>query len=141
MFKLKKIFSTKENEDYIYELLQQYYIILSNSNCIKKDLLKDRNTFSLNYTSNIFLFFEWLVSVSPQPSDISIKELLIKQLNLKRDPGIFSFWKECIFMFTKQHHLLVFDKPGTINDLVNIFELDKISFRRKIEKMNKFLKN
>ena len=139
MFKLKKIFSTKENEDYIYELLQQYYIILSNSNCIKKDLLKDRNTFSLNYTSNIFLFFEWLVSVSPQPSDISIKELLIKQLNLKRDPGIFSFWKECIFMFTKQHHLLVFDKPGTIGDLVNIFELDKISFRRKTEKKNKFL--
>ena len=139
MFNLKKIFSTKENEDMINYFLFQYYTLLSNSNCLKKELLKDRNKFSINYTSNLFLFFEWLISVSPQPCDITINELLIKQISLKRDPGIFSFWKECFFMFTKQHHLLVLDKPGTSDDLVYVFELDKISFRKKEDKTIKFL--
>ena len=139
MFNLKKIFSIKENEDNINNFLQQYYTLLSNSNCLKKELLKDRNKFSINYTSNLFLFFEWFISVSPQPSDITIQELLIKQISLKRDPGIFSFWKECFFMFTKQNHLLVLDKPGTSDDLVSVFELDKTSFRKKDDKTNKFL--
>ena len=139
MFKLNKIFTTKENEDYIYNLLQQYYMLLSNSNCVKKELLSDRNKFSIKSTSNAFLFFEWLTSVSPQPSDVSIIDLLVKQLNVKRDPGIFSSWKESVFMFTKQSHLLVLDKPGYIDDLVKIFELGKTSFRKRTDKKNKFL--
>ena len=139
MFKLNKIFTTKENEDYIYNLLQQYYMLLSNSNSVKKELLSDRNKFSIKSTSNAFLFFEWLTSVSPQPSDVSIIDLLVKQLNVKRDPGIFSSWKESVFMFTKQSHLLVLDKPGYIDDLVKIFELGKTSFRKRTDKKNKFL--
>ena len=139
MFKLNKIFITKENEDYIYNLLQQYYMLLSNSNSVKKELLSDRNKFSIKSTSNAFLFFEWLTSVSPQPSDVSIIDLLVKQLNVKRDPGIFSSWKESVFMFTKQSHLLVLDKPGYIDDLVKIFELGKTSFRKRTDKKNKFL--
>ena len=139
MFKLNKIFTTKENEDYIYNLLQQYYMLLSNSNSVKKELLSDRNKFSIKSTSNAFLFFEWLISVSPQPSDVSIIDLLVKQLNVKRDPGIFSSWKESVFMFTKQSHLLVLDKPGYIDDLVKIFELGKTSFRKRTDKKNKFL--
>ena len=139
MFKLNKIFTTKENEDYIYNLLQQYYMLLSNSNIVKKELLSDRNKFSIKSTSNAFLFFEWLISVSPQPSDVSIIDLLVKQLNVKRDPGIFSSWKESVFMFTKQSHLLVLDKPGYIDDLVKIFELGKTSFRKRTDKKNKFL--
>ena len=139
MFKLNKIFITKENEDYIYNLLQQYYMLLSNSNSVKKELLSDRNKFSIKSTSNAFLFFEWLTSVSPQPSDVSVIDLLVKQLNVKRDPGIFSSWKESVFMFTKQSHLLVLDKPGYIDDLVKIFELGKTSFRKRTDKKNKFL--
>ena len=139
MFKLNKIFTTKQNDDYIYNLLQQYYMLLINSNSVKKELLADRNKFSIKYTSNAFLFFEWLISVSPQPSDISIVDLLIKQINVKRDPGIFSSWKESTFMFTKQNHLLVLDKPGYLENLVKIFELDKTSFRKRTDKKNKLL--
>ena len=114
-------------------------MLLSNSNIVKKELLSDRNKFSIKSTSNAFLFFEWLISVSPQPSDVSIIDLLVKQLNVKRDPGIFSSWKESVFMFTKQSHLLVLDKPGYIDDLVKIFELGKTSFRKRTDKKNKFL--
>ena len=42
-------------------------------------------------------------------------------------------------MFTKQHHLLVLDKPGTSDDLVYVFELDKTSFRKKADNKKKFL--
>ena len=139
IFKLNKIFTKKENEDYIYNLLQQYYILLSNANCVKKELIADRNKFSIKNTNNAFLFFEWFISVSPQPSDVSIVDLLAKQINIKRDPGLFSTWKEGVFMFTKQNHLLVFDKPGRLDNLIKIFELDKTSFRKKIDKKNKFL--
>ena len=106
---------------------------------MKKELIADRNKFSIKNTNNAFLFFEWFISVSPQPSDVSIIDLLAKQINIKRDPGLFSTWKEGVFMFTKQNHLLVFDKPGRLDNLIKIFELDKTSFRKKIDKKNKFL--
>ena len=109
-------------------------MLLANSGNVKKELISDRNKFSIKSFSNIFLFFEYLISVSPQPSDISLKDLLVKQINVKRDPGFFSSWKESIFIFTKQYHLLVFDKPGTIKDLVTVFELNKTSFRKMVEK-------
>ena len=34
-------------------------------------------------------------------------------------------------IFTKQQHLLLFDTPEKIENFVKIFELDKISFRKK----------
>lgn len=139
MFKLNKIFTTKEAEDAIYNLLQQYYVLLCNSHSVKKELISDKNKFSIKNTNNIFLFFEWLITVSPQPIDVSIKDLVIKQLGIKRDPGFFSSWKDSVFIFTKQNHLLLFDKPGYLTDLVKVFELNKISFRKKTDKKNKFL--
>ena len=139
IFKLDQIFHTRESEDLIFNLLQQYYTLLSNSNSIKKELLTDRNKFTIKNSNNLFLFFEWLISVSPQPIDISIVDLLIKQIQVKRDPGIFQSWKDTFFMFTKQHHLLIIDKPGTVDNLVKIFELDKTSFRKKTDKKNKNL--
>ena len=139
MFKLNKIFTTRENEAEINNLLQFYYTMLCESNTVKKELLKDKNKFSVQSESNLFLFFEWFVSVSPQPVDISVQELLIKQIAVKRDPGIFMSWKDSVFIFTKQQHLLLFDKPGYLDDLVRIFELDKTSFRKRTDKKNKFL--
>ena len=139
IFKLNQIFNTKESEDYIYDLLQQYYILLSNSNSVKKEHLTDVNNFSIKNKSNIFIFFEWFISVSPQPTDISIQDLIIKNINIKRDPGIFFSWKDSILIFTKQKHLLLFDKPGYYENLVKIFELDKISLRKDTKSQNKFL--
>ena len=139
IFKLEKIFNTKESEDFVFNILQQYYMLLSNSNSVKKQLLADRNKFSIKNNSNLFLFFEWLISVSPQPTDLSIQDLLLKKMNIKRDPGIFSSWKDAILVFTKQQHCIIFDKPGTIDDLVKVFELDKTSFRKKADNKKKFL--
>ena len=139
MFTLTKIFNTYENETAVNNLLEQYYMILSESKSIKKELLSDKRKFSIKHETNTFLFFEWFISVSPQPIDIPVQDLLVKQISIKRDPGFFSSWRDCIFIFTKQQHLLLFDKPGYLDDLVKTFELDKTSFRKITDKKKKFL--
>ena len=139
MFKLKKIFDSSQSEQNFHTLLQQYYILLSSSNFIKPELLKDRNTFSIDKYDNIVLFFEWLITVSPQPTSLTIDELIIKKFKVKRDPGVFKSWKDSIMIFTKQYHLLIFDEPENSENLAKIFELDKTSFKKRNDNKRKFL--
>ena len=140
-FKLDKIFNEQKNKEVIFNLLQQYYDLLNNSDKVKKELITDKNTFSIDNYSNIILFFEWLISISPQPKDISVDDLIVKKLEIKRDPGIFSRWKNEVMIFTKQHHLILFDKPNSflIENLVKIFEIDKITYRKKEDNKKPFL--
>ena len=138
MIKLKKIFNTGQSEQNFHTLLQQYYILLSCSNFTKTELLKDRNTFSIDKYDNILLFFEWLISISPQPTSLTMDELIIKKFKVKRDPGVFKSWKDSVMIFTKQYHLLIFDEPENEN-LSKIFELDKTSFRKKNDNKRRFL--
>ena len=139
MFKLKKIFDSSQSEQNFHTLLQQYYILLSCSNFTKPELLKDRNTFSIDKYDNIVLFFEWLITVSPQPTSLTIDELIIKKFKVKRDPGVFKSWKDSIMIFTKQYHLLIFDEPENSENLAKIFELDKTSFKKRNDNKRKFL--
>ena len=138
MFTLNKIFNTNQNQQTIHALLQQYYVLLTNSERVRGELLKDRNKFSIQYT-NILLFFEWLISVSPQPADIAVDDLIVKKIKIKRDPGLFKGWKDSIMIFTKQQHLLVYDAPMCSDSFVKIFELDKTSYRKKIDNRRSFL--
>ena len=57
-------------------------------------------------------------------------------MEIKRDPGIFYKWKQALLVFTKQHHVILFDniEGYKIDDIVKIFEMGKISFRRKEDK-------
>ena len=139
MFTLNKIFNTTQNQQAIHTLLQQYYVLLANSERVKGELLKDRNKFSINQYGNILLFFEWLISVCPQPTDIVVDDLIIKKIKVKRDPGLFKGWKETIMIFTKQQHLLLYDAPMGPDTFVKIFELDKTSYRKKTDNKRAFM--
>ena len=141
MFKLDKIFSEQKDKDNIFNLLQQYFELLNNSEKVKKELISDKNTFSIEQYPNIINFFEWLISISPQPTDISIDELIDKKMEVKRDPGIFSRWKKEVMVFTKQHHVILFDKPNaySVANLMKIFELDKICYRKTQDSKKPFL--
>ena len=85
---------------------------------------------------NIDKFFDWLISVLPTYLDIPIGDLVIKTFEIKRDPGIFSKWKQPSMVFTRQHHLIFFDKEKNFKSDNNfkIFGKDKITFRRKEDK-------
>ena len=141
IFKLDKIFSEQKDKDNIFNLLQQYFELLNNSEKVKKELISDKNTFSIEQYPNIINFFEWLISISPQPTDISIDELIDKKMEVKRDPGIFSRWKKEVMVFTKQHHVILFDNPNAyfVANLMKIFELDKISYRKTQDSKKPFL--
>ena len=139
MFKISQIFDTQENQQNFHTLLQQYYVLLSNSGRIKNELLTDRNTFSVSKYPNLLLFFEWLISVSPQPTILPVDDLILNKIKIKRDPGIFSSWKDSIMVFTKQHHLLIFDVPDDFENFVKVFELDKSSYRKKVDNKRPFL--
>ena len=139
MFKLKKIFNNSQSEQNFHTLLQQYYILLSGSDFTKPELLRDRNTFSIDKYDNIVFFFEWLISISPQPTSLTFDELIIKKFKVRRDPGVFKSWKDSIMIFTKQYHLLIYDEPENSESLAKIFELDKTSFRKKNDNKRRFL--
>ena len=136
IFKLSRIFQDQKVKENIFNLLQQYYMLLNNSNTVKKELVSDRNTFSIDKYQNVDLFFDWLISVLPSSIEIPIGDLVIKRFEIKRDPGIFSKWKQAEMVFTRQNHLILFDKVNSfkLEDIVKIFEMDKIIFRRKEDK-------
>ena len=139
IFSLDRIFNTSQSQQSIDTLLQQYYVLLNSSGRVKNELLTDRNKFSVKEYSNILLFFEWLISVSPQPTDLVTDDLIIKKITVKRDPGLFKGWKDSIFIFTKQQHLLIYDAPLSSENFVKIFELDKTSYRKKNDNKRRYL--
>ena len=139
LIKLNQIFHNSQSKENMHSLLQQYYVLLCNSGRVKNELLSDRNKFSINQNSNILLFFEWLVSVCPQHIGLSNEDLIVKRVKIKRDPGIFKGWRESIMVFTRQHHLLLYDSPEKIENYNKIFELDKINFRKKQDNKRPFL--
>ena len=141
IFKLAKIFHNEQAKQTILTLLQQYYTLLSNSNLVKKELIADKSTFSIEKYTNIELFFNWFISVLPKNFEVTVNDLIIKKFEIKRDPGVFQKWKAANMIFTKQHHLILYDQVDSykIDDIVRIFETDKINFRRKDDKKKGFL--
>ena len=140
-FKLEKIFQNDKVKENIFNLLQQYYTLLSSSNTVKKELTNDKNKFSIQNYKNVYDFFDWLISVLPERLDIPIGDLVANKFEIKRDPGIFSRWKQALMVFTKQHHLILYDTINNFksDNVVKIFETDKITFRRKDDKKKGFL--
>ena len=140
-FTLEKIFNEQKDKESIFNLLQQYFELLNSSGKVKKELISDKNAFSIEKYENILLFFEWLISISPQPIDISIDDLIIKKFEIKRNPGVFSKWRNSIMIFTKQQHIIIFEKPDSylLNNVIRIFELDKTLYKKKEDNKKKFL--
>ena len=141
IFKLDKIFNEQDNKDKIYNLLEQYYNLLNNSGRGKKDLVSDRNNFSIRKYQNLYLFFEWLISISPQPNQMTTDDLIIKKVEVRRYSGFFGGWKESMMIFTKQKHIILYDKDENdkFENIFQIFEIDKTTFQKKLDYKKFFL--
>ena len=89
----------------------------------------------------MILFFEWLISISPQPTDVIVDDLIIKKFDIKRDPGLFMKWRNEIMVFTRQKHIIIFEKANNflLDNVVKVFETDKITYKKKVEKKNPYL--
>ena len=141
IFKLDKIFNEQNHREKIFDLLEKYYYLLNDSGRVKKELISDRNNFSIKKYPNLFVFFEWLISISPQPTQIVIDDLIIKKVEVKRYSGFFGGWKESEMIITKQSHIILYDKPVDykFEKVVQIFEIDKTNLNMKFDIKNPFL--
>ena len=136
-FKLNIIFDKQEDEEKINNSLEEYYKLLKEEN--KKEL--DANLFSINSHQNIYLFFEWLTKIRPKGSQIDIEDLIIKKVDVKRYDGYFYGWKDCVMVFTKQKHIVVYNKSKDINKsdtVYKFFEFAQTTFIQKNDKKNPF---
>ena len=130
-FKLENIFNKDEMKNNINTKLEQYYNLLKNSEGrVNIDKINHKNNFSINFYPNLQLFYEWLISTNPQPDALDYNDLIEKKFNIKRHLGFFSGWGNCVMILTKQKHLMIFDKSIAPENLVKIFEMGKISFRK-----------
>lgn len=134
-FKIEKIFQTAELQAKMDEQLKLYQRLIVDSKLVTNDILFYDNRFMISYYSNIELFFEMLIEINPKPTPLSYSDLVFGVYAIKRDPGVFSSWRNCVLMFTKQKHAIIFDEPVNKN-FVTIFELTKITYRPKPDKKN-----
>ena len=135
-FQMNKIFQTEQAKQNFITLLQQYHALISNSDLVKKELVEDKTNFSLEKHQTLDAFFDWFLTVLPRNFEVPINDLINKKFEVQRDPGPLLKWKEAFIVFTKQHHLLLFDKVESYkqDNIVKIFETDKITFKKKNDK-------
>lgn len=135
-FQISKIFQTEQARQTFITLLQQYHGLISNSNLVKKELVEDKTYFSLEKHQTLDAFFDWFLTVLPKNFEVPINDLINKQFQIQRDPGPLYKWKDAFIVFTKQHHLLLLDKVESYKneDIVKIFETDKITFKKRVDK-------
>ena len=139
-FKLENIFNNEEMKNNINTKLAEYFMLLKNSEGrVNKDKIDNKNNFCIDNYPNVQLFYEWFMSTNPQPDGLDYNDLIERKFLIKRHVGFFSGWNECIMILTKQKHLMVFDKSISPENLVKIFELGKISFRKANDPKNKCL--
>ena len=130
MFKLDMIFDNQEHKEKINNSLEEYYKLLKGE---KKEEL-DSNLFSINSHSNIYLFFEWLIKISPKGDKFNFEDLVIKKVDVKRYEGYFSGWSDCIMVFTKQNNIIIYNKSKDINKSDTIFKFYELAQTTFIQK-------
>ena len=136
--KINKIFETKELKEKMNQFLTDYQNLIKNSKLVKSDVLFNHLNFRIENYNNLENFFENLLKINPQPILLTYDDLILNKVDIKRDPGFFSMWKECELIMTKQNHIIIFDKPRT-KDFVNCFEISRLDFKLRKDNKKKFL--
>lgn len=134
-FKILNIFPTPENKDEINKQLKEYQVFLTNSKRSKKELVEDNSKFLITTYEDANMFFEFLLSSNPQPTDINTNNLILATFVIQRDPGVFKSWRDCVILFTIQKHIILFDnREIKTENLVCTFEIDKLTIKKKNDK-------
>ena len=138
LFLMERVFITEDHKNKINKCLQTYQKLLKDSQRVESDIIFCDNRFNINNYTSINELFETLIKVNPQFVLINFGDLLVKQFKIKRDPGLFSSWKNCVFIISKQNHIIIYD--GEIAGTpVNVFEMSRITFRKKEGKKGQYL--
>ena len=131
MFELNQILVDQNHRNKIYDLLEKFDILLHDFS--KKQIISDKYSFLAKNCPNIHLFLEFLISVSPKPIVLPLDDLILNKIEVKMNPGLFRGWRNYSMLLTKQNHIIILNKPNnyTPENIVHVFQLDKITFKLK----------
>lgn len=131
MFELNQILVDQNHRNKIYDLLEKFDILLHDFS--KKQIISDKYSFLTKNCPNIHLFLEFLISVAPKPIALSLDDLILNKIEVKMNPGLFRGWRNYYMLLTKQNHIIILNEPNnyTPENIVQIFQLDKMTFKLK----------
>jgi hypothetical protein len=128
-----------EQFDEMLKVLQNTLVRFSTIRHISNDeLLNNDELFKINRFKSIEAFIDFIAMFTPKNLSIADKDaerspLLQLHEQVKRDPGVFSSWKNCHVVITIQESLILFDEKITKRP-VESFKLKKIKVKHAVQK-------
>jgi hypothetical protein len=105
----------------------------------QNEILKSEDNFKIQKFKTIEEFADFFIAFKPESIEgyynSNLKEI---EIEIKRDPGIFSSWKNSILIITKQKNILVFDEEGSNLQYIDILSIDRLKVKIKEDKKNPY---
>jgi hypothetical protein len=107
-------------------------------NISNEDKLSNEENFDVLKMQSIVNFVDNFINFMPLGIDLDQKSLLVSYVtNVKRNPGVFSTWKNSMVVITLQDFLIIFDDRVS-KKFANRFRLDKIKIKMKEDKKSPY---
>jgi hypothetical protein len=111
------------------EYFNEYRNDLLKFKIVKSDLISKQEKFNVSEFHSIEDMINLIINLIPVERKLS-SSFLVGKYDLKRDPGMFQSWKNCIVLRTLQNNFLVYD------DIINkrpleIFNIKRLRIRNK----------
>jgi hypothetical protein len=128
-FIVSRVLGTDNLINKFNEYFNEYRNDLLKFKIVKSDLISKQEKFNVSEFHSIEDMINLIVSLIPVERKLS-SSFLIGKYDLKRDPGMFQSWKNCIVLRTLQNNFLVYD------DVINkrpleIFSIKRLRIRNK----------
>lgn len=131
----KNILRDELNIKQFNDMLSDYYNQIKKYNTIvKNDVLLKEETYIVTSYKSLNDFVDTFKKLLPEKIQQNKSFLVEKTYDVKRDPGVFSSWKNSIMVITKQNNMLIFDDEIKHKNFVDLVNLKKIKFNCKSEK-------
>jgi hypothetical protein len=135
-----KILSTPDLLKSFNEVFISYQSTLLIYGVVKNDVIYSDDKFKIESYNTMDEFINFLLHMNPKPEQFEeeCKNLIQFSIELKRDPGIFKSWKNCVLLISKQNNVILFDESVSYDKFLNYLNLKKLKFKLKEDKKNPF---
>ncbi len=135
-FIVSRILGSDNTINKFNEFFNEYRSDLVKFRIVKDEVISKQDKFNISNFQSVEDLISFMISLIPIERSLS-SPLLIGKYDLKRDPGVFKSWKNCIVLKTLQNNFLIFDDVINKNP-VEFFNTKKMKFKAKDDKKNPF---
>jgi len=133
-FIVSRILGSDNTINKFNEFFNEYRNDLVKFRIVKDEVISKQDKFNISNFQSVEELISFMINLIPVERKLS-SLLLIGKYDLKRDPGVFKSWKNCIILKTLQNNLLIYDDVINKNP-VEIFNTKKMKSKIKDEKKN-----